>query len=322
MTECLAWRSGKGACRRDRPQAPQPQRQVTRPAPKKTPRQAGDDATPTPSVQGEARVSQLCPEDKQKIGGLIRRLVDMKEQHDGESRQAREERERLDVELKRAHEQNLEILSHTHDLRQRFSSSLAILKAYKDRLHAQEARRTQQEQAAQDLQDELEKTRAELDRARQRNATSDAQASAARLQRLLDIQDQRHRPGKVDTVDEAVQIDVPHRTVSLSPMPRRSRSPGGAVQRDVLPPEPVDLDEADGSGSDDSDSGRLVVELNRHPADFDLLTGGGRAFGRDFFRVLDAIDPRTPAAAPCSPPASDDDDDIAHLATQINTIRY
>ncbi|CEO98957.1 hypothetical protein PBRA_007071, partial [Plasmodiophora brassicae] len=162
----------------------------------------------------------------------------MKEQHDGESRQAREERERLDVELKRAHEQNLEILSHTHDLRQRFSSSLAILKAYKDRLHAQEARRTQQEQAAQDLQDELEKTRAELDRARQRNATSDAQASAARLQRLLDIQDQRHRPGKVDTVDEAVQIDVPHRTVSLSPMPRRSRSPGGAVQRDVSPPEP------------------------------------------------------------------------------------
>lgn len=68
---------------------------------------------PVSQVVVNARVSQLCPEDKNKIGGLIRRLVDMKEKHEDETRQAEEERLRLDHELAIAHEQNLAMLTHT-----------------------------------------------------------------------------------------------------------------------------------------------------------------------------------------------------------------
>ncbi|RHY96752.1 hypothetical protein DYB35_005864 [Aphanomyces astaci] len=80
------------------------------------------------SAQNRVRISHLCPEDKQKVGKLIRQLMKV----GGENEQLRKQVDDVTAELDQA-------LADKDDLQIKLAQSLDMLKTYQARMHAMQA---------------------------------------------------------------------------------------------------------------------------------------------------------------------------------------
>lgn len=85
----------------------------------------------TPLNSAGAKLKDLCPEDRMKIGELMKKLAEEKEEKE-RMRKALEEKDQTYQEtIEKFKKQNHDILSDAFDIKANFQQSLNLLKAYK-----------------------------------------------------------------------------------------------------------------------------------------------------------------------------------------------
>eukprot|EP00474_Spongospora_subterranea_P006209 CRZ06667.1 hypothetical protein [Spongospora subterranea] len=317
--------------------------------------------------------------------------MDIKAQQETESKQAKAEKNRIDRELEMVQTHNRNIIVQTKDLRDRFTSSLQLLKTYKDRLTKEQNDKIQHENLVKKLQEELDQARRELQIASsiayaekeiaisQPNTKAGTIKSAAkeafisesdsqnsgpirkisltRLQRLLDIQDNKlkikcldlnfdtkvaekediisnlHRK---DTYDQSNEDRDSSTNVEHISSEMRNQTLNGNTRQDSVPQSPSmnirgdsvchltqkvlnENVDADSLGVD-AESLTLISELNTKIGEDMLLQW---SYDETLFQTLDAMEARDVREILDYQPnsdrsESDDEDDIQKIAIRMN----
>ena len=81
--------------------------------------------------EGEVRLTDLCPEDKARIGELVKRLALEKSQREEIESKFTSEKERKAKEMRKFAKENERMRAETRDLRAKYEKSLEILETYK-----------------------------------------------------------------------------------------------------------------------------------------------------------------------------------------------
>lgn len=85
--------------------------------------------------QSEVRLTDLCPEDKARIGELVKRLALEKSQREESESKLEVEKEMKEKQLKRLAKENERIRNETRELKIKYDKSLEILETYKQNEH-------------------------------------------------------------------------------------------------------------------------------------------------------------------------------------------
>jgi hypothetical protein len=82
-------------------------------------------------TRGEVRLTDLCPEDKARIGELVKRLALEKSQREETESRFEHEKEFKEKQLKRLAKENERIRAETREIQAKYEKSLEILETYK-----------------------------------------------------------------------------------------------------------------------------------------------------------------------------------------------
>jgi hypothetical protein len=93
------------------------------------------------SVQGGVRLKDLCPEDKAKVGELMKRLAQEKEEKEKALRELEHQKRKFDDYIEGIKEENQVIIKDSEEMQSKFAYSLNLLKSYQESQTSSQSKR-------------------------------------------------------------------------------------------------------------------------------------------------------------------------------------